>query len=243
VPGVLADENAGPPPGEVEGADLVAALDEALLVEQPVGGEKVLAMDVADRCPPLGAERDVHRAVVQRALEQLVEADDDVERPPVASVASGRQVGGVQVAGERAGGDGEVAHAPFEEVAGERGLRELQHVRPRIERAQRAEDVAQAGEVRGVIALARPELGERDVEGGWHARKLGRGPCAGNRNHRSPASSLVTPATGIVGCPCDLRRIRDPRGGVFFYCSEAPAPRAPGPALRGGIRSCSVDRL
>ena len=80
VPRILADEHRRASPRRVERADLAAALDEPLLVEQAVRRQEHLAMDVANRAARL-AERDVHRAVVQLVVPDLVEAERDVERP------------------------------------------------------------------------------------------------------------------------------------------------------------------
>ena len=48
VPGILADEDRRPAPTGIEGLDAPAGLDEAFLVEDAVGGQKDLSMDVTD---------------------------------------------------------------------------------------------------------------------------------------------------------------------------------------------------
>ena len=48
VPRILADEHRGASPRRVERANLASALDEPFLVEQTVGRQKHLAMDVSD---------------------------------------------------------------------------------------------------------------------------------------------------------------------------------------------------
>ena len=63
----------------VERLDAPAGLDEPLLVEDAVGGQEHLAVDMAD--PGIGAAQPgIERRVVEPVLVDLVEAQGDVER-------------------------------------------------------------------------------------------------------------------------------------------------------------------
>ena len=116
VPGVLADEHREPAPRRIEGANVVAALDETLFVEQTVGGQEVLAVHVPDE-RRVASESHPQRAVVEDAVPRLVKADRDLER--LRSSARG-QIHALQIACERARRARVLAHAALEEVAGER---------------------------------------------------------------------------------------------------------------------------
>jgi hypothetical protein len=117
VPGVFADQDGGPAPPRVERLHTPSSLDEPLLVEHAVGRQKDLAVDVAH--PGVrAAERRVEGRVVEAVLVHLVEAEGDVHRRRLGiAVLAG------QVVEQLVGADGEITHAAFEEVAGQRGLR------------------------------------------------------------------------------------------------------------------------
>jgi hypothetical protein len=193
VPHVLADEQRGAPPRRVERPHLEAALHEALLVEQAVRGEEVLAVHVADGVPVVGAERSVERRVVQRVAPHLVETDHHVERPRrQAALGARRAVGAVEVARRAPRRHGELAHAPLDEVARGGRLGQEHGIGARVERGALGEQGAEARDVRGVRALDRLELDDGDGERLGHGRKM-TGPGAGR-----PALGARTGGPGRV---------------------------------------------
>ena len=79
MPDVLADQDRRPAPGRVERLDAPAGLDETLLVEDTVGRQEHLPVDMAN--PGIGAAQPgIDRRVVEAVLVDLVEAQGDVER-------------------------------------------------------------------------------------------------------------------------------------------------------------------
>ena len=163
MPRIFADKHAHPPNRRVEGADRLAALHEALLVEQAVRRQKYLAMNVMnDR---LGApERHVQRAVIELVLPDLVEAHRHVER----RAWSGLRVDARQISRDLTGGLRLFADAPFEEVSGKRGLRQLEQLRAGRLTVEPREELAQSLEVVGVRALPWLQLGYSEVYGARH---------------------------------------------------------------------------
>src|SRR5688500_36148 len=156
MPCVLTHEDGRTTPWRVERVEFVAALDESLLIEQPVRWQEYLAMHVHHvwRFRP---KRDVHGAVEERVLEDLVEADDDVEaRHPVRGTAP--RV--VEIARERSSRHREIAHSPFHEVAGERRLRQMENLRPRPHAVHLRKHFAEPREVRGIVALGGLDLSD-----------------------------------------------------------------------------------
>jgi hypothetical protein len=182
MPGVLTDEHRRLPPCCPKGANIVTAVDEPLLVEQPVCREKDLAMHVTDD-GRLGAERDAQSAVEQRVLEHLVKANYDIERAGRAYRAG---VHPRQIIGQRASAHGEVANAPLDEVARQRGFREMDEVGARLERIDLREDAAKSLQVRRILAFARLELDDRNVDRWRHRRKH-----ATRRGHRQPSCGYI----------------------------------------------------
>ena len=168
VPGVLAHEHRESSPRCIERADVVAALHEALLVEQPVGGEKVLPVDVANE-RLVAAQAHPHRAVVQYAVPQLVESDRDLDGPRAGLRG---EICALEIGGECAGGAGLFADAALEEVAGERGLGQVEHVRRRIERLHLGKNLAQTSQIGRVLALAWGELQRGQLQNVRHSRKM-----------------------------------------------------------------------
>ena len=154
MPRILADQHGRAAPRRVERADGVAALDEPLLVEQAVRREEVLPVHVQDLRRAAAAH--VREAVVQVAFELLVESDHRVDRR--AAVRRGES------GGELAGGQRHLANAALDEVAGERRLGKLHHVRARIERGRLREHLAYPAEVALNVPLPWPELGDGDVQ-------------------------------------------------------------------------------
>jgi hypothetical protein len=159
VPGVFADEHCRPAPAGVERLHGAAGLDEALLVEDAVGRQEDFAVDVPD-AGVRAAERGVERGVVQPVLEDLVEADRDVER-----WSARRAVLPAEVVEQPLGGDGEVPHAAFDEIAGERCLRREEQFRRLRPARHLAEERAEPAEILVVRPLPGPELGDRDRQG------------------------------------------------------------------------------
>jgi len=146
----------------------VSALDEPLFVEQAVGGQEVLPVHVTNEWR-IAAQPHPHRAIVEGAVPQLVEADRDLERMQ----GRGRgEIGTLQIRRERAGRERMLANPAFEEVAGKSGFGEVQYVRSRIERVELREDVAQPGQIRVIFSLAGGELERGKLENVRHLRKM-----------------------------------------------------------------------
>src|SRR6185503_12927383 len=143
---------------------LLAAIDEALLVEHAVGRQEHFAVHVTD-LGSLVTQRHVQAGIVNVILELFVESDDDVDR--------GSLVRGGEIAHQCARGDRELLHAAFDEVAGGRGLGKDDQVRLRIELRRLAHDRADARDVVGVLAFGWPELGQGNADYG-HAGKIRR---------------------------------------------------------------------
>src|SRR5262249_7930723 len=167
MPRVLAHERRGAPHREVEGAHVLPALHEALLVEHPVGREGGLAVACAPG-PLLGPPRAAPPGCGGACSASSLGARDHFQRLRRLRV---RDVRALQVGGERARGHGRIAHAPFEEIPGERRLGEVQDVGTGIERVELREELAQAREVRRVLALAGRELKGREMHDGSHTVK------------------------------------------------------------------------
>jgi len=104
----------------------------------------------------LPVEREVQRRVVDVILKALVESDDDIDRRA--------GVRGRQIAGERAGRDGELLHAALDEVARGRCLRKDDQRGPGIELCRLGDDSANPGHILGVLALVGAELGQGDPD-------------------------------------------------------------------------------
>ena len=182
VPGILAHEDGGAPPRRFEGADVRAALHEPLFVEQPVGGEEILAVHVTHlRRPVVEADGEVRRTIVQRIAPPLVEADHDIEWHGLhAGRRARRAIGFVEVVGEGASGAGDFAHAPFHEIAGQRRLGEMHHLRARLEGGGLRTQPAHTGKIAGRVPLTGSELAQRDGQRTnritWHIRKITANP-------------------------------------------------------------------
>ena len=155
MPRVLADEHRGAAPRRVERTDLVAALDESLLVEQSVRRQERLAVNVQD----LGRASAPHvrQAVVQVAIELLVEPDHGVDRR--AAGMRRRSPAASSAAAER-----HLADAALDEVAGQRRFGKLHHLRAWFERGRLREHLAHAAQVALDVPFPRTELGDGDVQ-------------------------------------------------------------------------------
>src|SRR5207249_4372370 len=129
-----------------------------------VGRQENLAMHVT-HFRLLLSERDVQRRVVDVILEALVESDDDVDRR--APVCGG------EIARERAGGDRELLHAPFDEITRGGGLRKNDELGLGIELRGLRDDGTNPGDILRVLALGGSKLreGDPDVR---HCRKIRR---------------------------------------------------------------------
>ena len=169
VPGILADQHRGAAPRRVEGAHVAAGFHEACLVEQAVGGKEVLAMHMPHDCH-VAAKRDIHHAVVQRVAPALVEADHHVDR---AAGRRDRDEVVLQVGGQRAGGDRQVADAAFQEVPGEGGFREMHHVGAGNLRERLSQQAGDLRAVGGVVGLGGAELREAQAKQSRHAESYG----------------------------------------------------------------------
>ena len=160
VPRVLTNEQRGTPPTRVERTDAESALDEALLIEHPVGGQEVFAMDVHNAGPTARIQCDVRRAVVERPFVCLVKANDRVDVP----VAARRLVRVAQRGGECRCRGGGLANRSLDEVSREHRLGELDDVGHGIECRRLREDLADTRDVRRDGALRWPELRDGKVE-------------------------------------------------------------------------------
>ena len=158
VPGVLADEHRRASPRGVEGADAVPPLHEALLVEEGVGGEEVLAMHVHEGGRRIPTEREVGGAVVQGAVERLVEAEDEVDRR---AARDGGAIARLDLRAQRLGGERDLADPTLEEVAGEDGLREDEDGGAGLEGDRLREEGPHAVEIPREVPLPWPALGDR----------------------------------------------------------------------------------
>jgi len=167
MPGVFAHEQRRASPRRIERADLASTFDEALFVEHAVRRQKHLAVHVPhDRLA--AAQRHVDSAVVQLVLPFLVEAQHDVEHSRRCHAGA---IQLVQVAGERARGDRDLADAAFQEIAGQRGLRQAEQLRPGLQCVDLGKQIAKATEVESVVAFLGTEL--RDGELDTHTVKIG----------------------------------------------------------------------
>ena len=163
MPGVLADQDRGPAPRGIERLDATARLDEPLLVEDPVGRQEHLAVDVPD--PGVtAAQAGVDRGIVEPVLVDLVEAEGDIERRGLGvAVLAG------EIVEELIGGDRQIADAALEEVPGERRLRPHDQIRRLRPAAGLPKERAQSAEVLLIGALVRAQLGDGQAE---HAGNL-----------------------------------------------------------------------
>src|SRR6185437_1069977 len=184
VPGVLADQYGRASPRRIECPNVVAALNESLLVEQPVRRQEVLAVHVQDR-RFRAAQPNAHGAVVERVVPQFVEAEHDVQH---AFRRHGGQIDPLQRRGERARRDGQFAHAAFQEVARERRFGEMQDIRARRYAIELREHGAEPVKIFGVLTLARRELQRGDLNEWWHAFKLAPPQRGSNGASRSSSS-------------------------------------------------------
>jgi hypothetical protein len=117
VPRILTDEQGRPAPAGIECLHAAAGLYEAFFVEDTVGGQEDLPVDMADA--GVGpTERSIQPGVVQPVSVHLVEAERQVERR-----GPGFLVLPAEIVKQLVGGDGKVPDPALEEIAGERGLR------------------------------------------------------------------------------------------------------------------------
>ncbi len=107
MPGFLADQHAEATEAGIESSDFGAGLDEAGLVEDPVGRQEHLAMQVAQR-PSVRPRLHVGNAVVESATSALVESHDQV---------GGVRLGHAHPLDQLIRGHGGLGHATLEEIA------------------------------------------------------------------------------------------------------------------------------
>ena len=167
MPGVFADQHRGTSPWRLERTNPVAAFNEALLVEHAVRGQVVLAVYVPDNGRSVReADRDVRDAVVECIAPPFVETHDHIHRHGGATLFGTRHaVRVVEVVRKRAGRDGQLSHAPLHEVAGERCLRKLNHLRSGFQLCRLRAQTTEAGQVSRDVPLARGELTDREGQG------------------------------------------------------------------------------
>jgi hypothetical protein len=76
----------------------------------------------------------------------------------------------LQIAEERPGGDRDVPHAPFDEVARGRGVRRDHQVDRRLERRRFSEHAGQLVDIGGIVALGGADLRDGNANR-WHERE------------------------------------------------------------------------
>jgi hypothetical protein len=163
VPGILADQDGGPSPPGIERLNASSGLYEALLVENAVGREKYLPMDVANT--GVGpAECGVEAGVVEPVSVHLVKTERYVEGggPRFLMLMA-------QIIKQLVGRKGEVPYSALEEIAGERrfgGHHQLRRVRPA---ADLPEECPHPAEILLVRPFLRAHLGYGKAE---HALKV-----------------------------------------------------------------------
>ena len=180
MPCVFADEHCSTAPAGVERSDLEVAIDESLFVKQPVGREKNFPVNVPDN-GTIAAKRDVERAVVDRVLPDLVEAEPDIHRLERGNRFS---ILLVEIADESSCSYCLVPDAALEEIPADRSFRENCNIGPRVERVHLCEDASDLRDVCGVVAFTRLELNQRKVDGAMHRREV-RTPLPARQRARS----------------------------------------------------------
>src|SRR5258708_5289576 len=167
MPSILAHEHGRAAPGCVKGTNVESAFDKSLLVEQAVGRQEHLPVNVMNH-RIAGAQGDVHRTVVQRIAPHFIEADHDIRpmRGP-----DRRPIGLIEVAGQRSRRNGVVSHSALEEVSCQRRLREHEQARPWGDGLQPREKLTQTGKIHGIVDLAGSHLGDGDIHDGGHVRR------------------------------------------------------------------------
>jgi hypothetical protein len=163
VPSVLTDKDRCPPPTSIERLHAAAGLDEALLVEDPVGGKKDLAVNVPN--PGVWpAERSVEARVIKSIPMDFVEAERNIDRR-----RAGFFVLAAEVIEQPIGRNREISNTTLQEVAGQRRFRcddQLRWLRPCPHLAKQS---AQPAEVLLVSPLVGADLGDSEAE---HALKV-----------------------------------------------------------------------
>jgi hypothetical protein len=100
-------------------------------------------------------KRDVEGAVVKFVLPLFVETERHIQHSRSADM---RSIDFVKVTREPACCDRHIAHAALEEIPGERGLWQAQHLRAGRDRIDLGEKTAEARQIESVIALFRTKL-------------------------------------------------------------------------------------
>ena len=170
MPGVLTDQDRRASPRRVERLHAPAGLDEPFLIEDSVGREEHLAVDVADAGVAI-SQSGVERGVVEPVLVQLVEAEGDVERRGLGIAVLAREI--LEQLLRR---HGEIPHATLEEVAGERRFRRHDQV-GRLRPPPRFPEVrSEPAEILLVGALVGPKLRNGKAKHGRNVDSCWRSP-------------------------------------------------------------------
>lgn len=115
-------------------------------------------MHMHERGRRISAEREVGRAVVEGAVEGLVEAEDEVDRRPA---RDGGAVARIDLGAQRLRGERNLADPSLEEIAREDGLREHEDGGAGLEGDRLREEGPHAVEVPREVPLPWPALGDR----------------------------------------------------------------------------------
>ncbi len=129
MPGVFTDQHRRATPRRIKRANLEAAVDESFLVEHPVCRQEELAMHMADY-GLVASQRHIERAIIEGVVPHLVEPNAHIECPRCSNCGS---VLRLKVPGKGARRQGDIAYAPFDEIAGERGLSEDGYIGTRVQ--------------------------------------------------------------------------------------------------------------
>ena len=165
VPGIFAHEDRGASPRRVERADVATALDEALLVEQPVRRQEHLAMDVTHERHRLRRARRTARCCTACC------ATPRRTRRTTSSVAAVRVAVDAMRGPRRAYPRSRRGRAPRPRGSSRSApSRESTHLRTWLERIGLARTTRPSrARLRRVVALPRLELGECERDEGRHA--------------------------------------------------------------------------
>ena len=146
---VFADQHAHPAETGIEGGDIPPRFDESGLLEEPVGWQKDLAMDVHELVAILAGSQ-VGDAVVDPLPVLLVEPEDHVRRTLPRRGSQGRH--------QRIASKGDFAGGALDEVARQHRLREDGDIRGACQRRSHGGDVCLQ------IALPGLQLAKHDTE-------------------------------------------------------------------------------
>ena len=136
---------------------LITAIGVSLFIENAVGWEKDLSVDVTD-AGLVSPQARHHGTVVESSVPELVETDDEVDRRCAALAVLATQVIEQTLDRHR-----ELPDAALDEVPGHRSFGQNHHVRL-LARGNLPEERPNPGDILGVRCFPRAKLGEADPE-------------------------------------------------------------------------------